>query len=220
MDSDFIVELIGYVGSAMVVLSLTRTSILKLRLFGLVGATIFVVYSLFIQAYPIAVVNVVIVGIHLYFLRGLLSRKNEFFTVLEVRADSRYLEYFLQFHEEDIRTYHPDFQFEPRADQVQVFLLRDLVPAGLLIGRRCVDSSFEVELDYVIPRYRDFRIAEFLYSELSGVFSDPQCERAWSRPGTEINTKYLERMGFTSSTERGGETIYVKDLTGMASGRR
>ena len=219
MDADFLVELVGYLGSAMVVLSLTRTSILKLRLFGLVGASIFVVYSLIIEAYPIAVVNVVIVGIHLYFLRGLLSKKNEFFTVLEVRPDSRYLEYFLQFHDENLRTYQPDFQFEPREDQVRVFLLRDLVPAGLLIGRRCADRSFEVELDYVIPRYQDFRIAEFLYSELSGVFSDPQCERAWSRPGTELNVEYLRRMGFESSTSRDGETIYVKDLTGLAGSR-
>ena len=61
MDSGFVVELIGYLGSAMIVISLTRTSLLKLRLFGLVGAAFFVAYSLIIKAYPIAVVNVVIV---------------------------------------------------------------------------------------------------------------------------------------------------------------
>ncbi|MDH5372660.1 MAG: hypothetical protein OEX97_06920 [Acidimicrobiia bacterium] len=213
MNSDFVIELVGYLGSALVVLSLTRTSILKLRFFGLAGALIFVAYSLMIKAYPIAVVNVLIVGIHLFFLRDLLSKKSEYFTILEVRGDSRYLEYFLRFHEDDIVTYRPDFRFEPREDQIRVFMLRDLVPAGILIGRPCTDHSFEVELDYVIPRYRDFRIAEFLFSSRSGVFTDPQCARAWSRPGTEINIAYLERMGFTTSSDGDGNPIYVKDLT-------
>ncbi|HSR43891.1 MAG TPA: hypothetical protein VLT15_01510 [Acidimicrobiia bacterium] len=212
MNSDFIVELIGYVGSAFVVVSLTRTSILKLRLFGLAGAAFFVVYSVIIEAYPIAVVNIVIVGIHLYFLRGLLSRKSELFTTLEVRGDSRYLDYFLRFHEDDIRNYREDFRFEPREDQIRVFVLRDLVPAGLLIGRPCADHAFEVELDYVIPRYRDLRIAEFLFSPSSGVFTDPLCKRAWSRPGTSSNVEYLEKMGFERAADDDGSTIYVKDL--------
>ena len=212
MDSDFIIQLVGYLGSAFVVISLTRTSILKLRVFGLVGASIFLIYSLIIEAYPIAVVNVVIVGIHVFFLRGLLSKKSEFFTTLEVRGDSRYLDYFLRFHEDDIRTYREDFRFEPREDQIRVFVLRDLVPAGLLIGRPCADHALEVELDYVIPRYRDFRIAEFLFSSRSGVFTDPLCERAWSKPGTDVNMAYLERMGFQRDTDADGNLIFVKEL--------
>ena len=212
MESDLIIELVGYLGSAFVVISLTRTSILKLRVFGLVGAAIFLIYSLIIEAYPIAVVNAVIVGIHVFFLRGLLSKKSEFFTTLEVKGDSRYLDYFLRFHEDDIRTYREDFRFEPAEDQIRVFVLRDLVPAGLLIGRACADHALEVELDYVIPRYRDFRIAEFLFSSRSGVFTDPLCERAWSIPGTDINIAYLERMGFHRDTDADGNLIFVKDL--------
>ncbi|MDF1597018.1 MAG: hypothetical protein P1T08_13140 [Acidimicrobiia bacterium] len=212
MNWDLIVELIGYLASALILVSVTRTSILKLRLFSLAGAVTFVVYGLIIEAYPIALVNVVIIGIQIFFLRDLMSKKREYFTTLEVLADSRYLEYFLKFHEDDIRTYRPDFRFEPREDQIRIFLLRDLVPAGLLIGRPCTDHSFEVELDYVIPRYRDFRVAEYLFSERSGVFTDPLCSRAWSKPGTEVNVAYLERMGFKAATDPGGNTVYVKDL--------
>jgi len=212
MDSDLVVELIGYLGSAMIVISLTRTSLLKLRLFGLGGAIFFVVYSLIIKAYPIAVVNVLIVGIHLFFLRDLLSKKTEFFTTLEVRADSRILAYFLEFNGEDIHSYREDYVYEPREDQVRVFILRDLVPAGLLIGRPCADHAFEVELDYVVPRYRDFRVAEFLYSDRSRVFTDPQCERVWSLPGTSTNVNYLKRMGFKPDTDADGNAIFVKDL--------
>jgi hypothetical protein len=210
---DLIVELIGYLASAMILVSVTRTSILKLRLFSLAGAVTFVVYGLIIEAYPIALVNVVIIGIQIFFLRDLMSKKREYFTTLEVLADSRYLEYFLRFHEDDIRRYRPDFRFEPRDDQIRIFLLRDLVPAGLLIGRPCTDHSFEVELDYVIPRYRDFRVAEFLFSERSGVFTDPLCSRAWSKPGSDVNVEYLERMGFTETRDPKGNAVYVKKLS-------
>ena len=47
----------------MLIVSMTRTSILKLRVFGLVGSLVFLTYSLLIEAYPIAVVNVVIAAL-------------------------------------------------------------------------------------------------------------------------------------------------------------
>ena len=52
MDSDLVYELIGYAGSALVVLSLMQRSILRLRVIGLIGSVVFLVYSLLIGAYP------------------------------------------------------------------------------------------------------------------------------------------------------------------------
>ena len=213
MDADFIIEAIGYLGSALLIVSMTRTSILKLRVFGLVGSLVFLTYSLLIEAYPIAVVNVLIASVHIFFLRQLLSKRIEYFKILEVRPESRYLEYFLDFHAEEIRQFQPTFRYEPASDQVRAFILRDLVPAGLFIGRNCADHSVEVELDFVIRQYRDFRVGEFLYSERSGVFRDPQCTQAWSPVGTTAHNEYLERMGFElTATAAGEESRYVKDL--------
>lgn len=212
MDADFIIEAIGYLGSALLIVSMTRTSILKLRVFGLVGSLIFLTYSLLIGAYPIAVVNVVIASVHIYFLRQLLSKRTEYFKILEVRPESRYLEYFLEFHDEEIRQFQPAFRYQPASDQIRAFILRDLVPAGLFIGRTCADHSVEVELDFVIRQYRDFRVGEFLYSDRSGVFRDPQCAQAWSPVGTTNHNEYLERMGFELTRATGDEPRYVKDL--------
>lgn len=215
MDGDFIIEAIGYLGSALLIVSMTRTSILKLRVFGLVGSLVFLTYSLLIKAYPIAVVNVVIAAVHIFFLRELLSRKTEFFTILEVRPESRYLEYFLDFHAEEILRFQPGFRYEPSGDQIRAFILRDLVPAGLFIGRACEDHSVEVQLDFVIPQYRDFRVGEFLYSERSGLFRDPRCTRAWSPAGTLAHNEYLERMGFELTSDP--EPTYEKDLRPLQS---
>ncbi len=217
MNVDFIVEAVGYLGSALLILSMTRTSILKLRVFGLIGSLVFLTYSLLIEAYPIAVVNVVIASVHIYFLRQLLSKRTEYFTILEVRPESRYLEYFLDFHADEISRFQPGFRYEAQNDQIRAFILRDLVPAGLFIGRSCQDHSVEVLLDFVIPQYRDFRVGQFLYSERSGVFRDPRCDHAWSATGTPAHNEYLERMGFELIEEPGSEPAYTKDLRPMQS---
>ncbi|MBT8250122.1 MAG: hypothetical protein KJN81_07650 [Acidimicrobiia bacterium] len=200
-------ELVGYLGSALIVLSLTRTSILQLRLVGLAGSFTFAVYGLLIQAYPIVIVNVVIVMVHLFFLQKLLSKKKEFFTTLELNADSRYLAHFVRFHETDIENHQPGFSYEPRDNQVRAFILRDMVPAGLFIGRACDDGSVQVELDYVVPQYRDFKVAEYLYSDRSGLFAEKGRRRIWARPGSDIHVRYFERLGFQPTFIEGGPAL-------------
>jgi hypothetical protein len=213
-------ELIGYAGSALIVVSLTRTSILKLRLFGLAGAATFVIYGFLIGAYPVALVNGAIVVVHLFFLRRLLARRDEHFTVLEVDRGSRYLAYFIEFHQEEIGRFQPDFSMGPDGDLVTAFVLRDLVPAGLFIGRRCTDRSVEILLDFVIPQYRDLRIGTFLYSTDSGIFADPECHRAWSRSGNAVHDEYLVKMGFVGANDAQGRPILEKDLRALRSPMR
>ena len=192
-----IIEIVGYIGSALVILSLMQKSILRLRMIGFVASSTFLVYSIAITAYPIAVVNVVAASIHLYYLRKLLRRKSEVFTILRMRPESRYLAYFLDFYKDDISTrYQPDFVYEPGEDTLAVFLLRDMVPAGLLVGRTHGDSSFEILLDYVIPQYRDFKLAQWLYSEESGIFELTNCRCAWTRVTTPEQQEYFGKMGF------------------------
>ncbi len=215
MNADAVYQAIGYLGSALIVVSLTRKSILKLRLFGLAGSMVFLIYSVLIGAYPIAVVNVVIIFVHIFFLRDLLSKRNEFFTVLRVHEDSQYLAYFLEFHADDIHHFQPGFTYTPAAEQIRVFILRNLVPAGLFIGRVCPDASIEVQLDFVIPQYRDFKVGGFLYSARSGIFTNPRCERAWSEPGTRLHAEYLDRMGFVAVTTADGRTVYRLDLASL-----
>lgn len=201
------VELVGYLGSLLIVISLTRTSILHLRLIGLAGSTAFLVYSILIEAYPIAVVNVIVIGIHLFFLRQLLSKTKEFFTSLELNKDSQYLRHFLSFYADDIESHQSDFEFEARDDQVRAFILRDLVPAGLFIGRTCSDGTIEVELDYVAPQYRDFKVAEFLYSDRSKIFGAHGCRRIWARPGSNVHVEYFEKLGFVPTTLDGTQVL-------------
>ncbi len=66
MDSSMIIEIIGYIGSALIVASMLMTSVIKLRVVNTVGACFFVVYALLIHSYPTALMNacLAIINIH------------------------------------------------------------------------------------------------------------------------------------------------------------
>ncbi|MBN2618334.1 MAG: YgjV family protein [Spirochaetales bacterium] len=61
-------EIFGYLGSFVVLISLTMNSIVKLRWINLIGATMFTIYSLFIGAYPAVVMNFGIIIIDTYYI--------------------------------------------------------------------------------------------------------------------------------------------------------
>ncbi len=215
MSSTITYEIVGWIGSGLVIASLMQRSILKLRLIGIGAAASFFVYGLLIGAYPLVIVNVVVVAVHLYFLRKLTRRQDEVFSVLKVYPESRYLAYFLEFYADEIGRFQPAFSYQPARDHRTYFLLRDHIPAGLVIARPCQDDSLEIELDFVIPEYRDFKLGEFLYSGNSGLFADVDCTQAWSPPGNSDHVRYLERVGFQLTTGSEGEARYVINLQQM-----
>ena len=222
MSAAAVYELIGYLGSALVVASLSLKSILRLRIVGLAGAVVFCTYATLISAYPIVITNLVIVGIHSYYLRQLLGSK-PVFTVLEVRQGSRYLEHFIDHYLDDIRQeFLPDFHYEPKPDRYRAFILRDMVPAGLFICDFDGTDTGQIQLDYVIPAYRDLKVAHFLYSPSSSIFADPRITHLESPPGTRQYREYLIRMGFTKTTGEDGHDVYRLRIADLPSqtGRR
>jgi hypothetical protein len=219
MSAAALYEVVGSAGSALIVASLSMKSILKLRLFGLGGAVVFLIYGVLISAYPIVITNVVIISILLYFLRTLLGAR-PVFTVLEVRQGSRYLEYFINYYLEDIRkNFLPDFHFEPRPDRYRAFILRDMVPAGLFICDLDGSDTVQVQLDYVIPAYRDLKVGRFVYSSNSSIFADGRITHVESPLGTAKHSQYLEKIGFRREHGSDGRDIYrlrLADLPGQA----
>lgn len=207
MDTRFWLEMVGYGGSLLVAISLMMKSLLRLRLINLVGAAVFVVYGLLIGAYPVAVLNGLIVGIDLYYLIQ-MWRQKDYFTLLEVSPQGAYLRGFIDFYREDIARIFPEFACDPKPGQVAVFVLRNMVPAGLLIVEPDGEHA-RVLLDYVIPGYRDFRIGKFLFEEHADYFTRRGIRRLTAAAGVGHHDRYLARMGFR---REGG--VYTRDLTG------
>lgn len=69
------IEYVGYIASAFIVISLTMTSIIQLRIINSIGCILFIIYGLSVNAYPVVISNLLIVIINLYYLYELYRKK-------------------------------------------------------------------------------------------------------------------------------------------------
>jgi hypothetical protein len=197
-------EVIGYAASALVVLSLTMTSVVRLRTISLVGSLTFVVYGVLIESIPIVITNAAIAVINVWFLRNELGLRRDL-GASPIPADAPFLLDFVEFHRADITRFQPDFRM-PARDPFALLLTRDGLPAGAVLGERRGDE-LHIVLDHVLAPYRDSRLGEWLYGAGVGVFRAAGFERLVSEPGDETHRGYLERVGF----HRAGDQ-YVLDV--------
>jgi hypothetical protein len=195
------VELIGYAASALVVLSLTMTSVVRLRMVSLCGSVTFFVYGALIDSVPIMITNGSIAIINVWFLRREFASGGPHgrdLGVSHIRPDSPFLADFVAFHLIDIHRFQPDFHLPEGDDVVTLLLNRDGLPAGLLIGRRH-GSTLTIDLDYVLGPYRDSRLGRWLYGPGAAVFRADGIAELRSAGTTDTHRKYLERVGFHPS---------------------
>lgn len=190
----FIVDLIGYVGSALVVLSFTMRRIVPLRIISMTAAVIVCVYGLLIHAWPVIITNAVIVVIHAFFLYRELTRSHNF-DLVPIPSDSPFLLDFLAGHLSDIQRSQPDF-VEPLPQDLAYIYMRDGMPAGVLIGGLSSDR-LNVRIDYVLPAFRDSQLATWLYEMDGGRrLKAAGIREVAERAGTDMHRRYLEGVGF------------------------
>jgi len=197
------VELVGYLASALVVLSLTMTSVVRLRMVSLAGSITFFVYGTLIDSVPIMITNGSIAVINVWFLRKEFNSGRAGgvdLGVSHIRADSPFLADFIAFHLIDIHRFQPDFHLPTGDDVVTLLLNRDGLPAGMLIGRRD-GSTLTIDLDYVLGPYRDSRLGRWLYGPGAQVFRADGIDQLRSAGTTDTHRKYLERVGFHRSPD-------------------
>lgn len=202
MDTEMLIELVGYLGSALVVVSMLMSSVIKLRVINTIGSCIFAAYALIIRSYPTAAMNFCLVAINVYNLMKLL-KSNQQYDLVEGKADDPSVDYFVRYYREDIKIYFPDFQWEPSLYDTVYMIYCGGDPAGLLLGKREEDGIL-ISLEYTTPTYRDCSVGKYLYGELSrnGVGT-------LRFPGeSEKHEPYMEKMGY--SKEQGAHVKRLK----------
>lgn len=190
------IVLFGYIASIFIAVSLTMSSIVKLRIINLCGAVLFSTYGFIIDAYPVFMLNGFIALVDIYYLFQIFGAK-EYFHILEVKTNSEYLKYFLKFNEKEISKFIPNFVYEPNDKYHVMFVLRDTVPAGLVCSEYLDNDCIYMKLDYAIPGYRDFKIGKYVFQE---ILKEKKIKKIYSDPGNKKHEKYLKRMGFVKST--------------------
>ena len=196
------IEMIGYLGSALVVVSMLMSSVVKLRVINTIGSGIFAAYALMIHSYPTALMNACLVGINVYNLIK-LSRKDKSYDLVDGVEDDGLLRYLLDYYREDIRTYFPDFSPSSGADRAYIVCCGGNM-AGVLLGRDGGQGTLRVLLDYSTPTYRDCSIGAYLYAKLPSMGIHTLI---YEGKESTAHGAYLTKMGFV---KEGG--AYVKRL--------
>lgn len=203
MDTKVLIELFGYLGSILVVISMLMTNVKRLRLLNMTGSVIFAIYALIIRSYPTAFMNFCLVAINVYRIYQ-LSRTEKHFDLIESDGSSGVIRYLLNHYHDDIAHFFPDLDPKNGIDCQTAYLVTcDATPAGLLLGNRTAADTIDVLLDYTTPAYRDCSVGAFLYEKLARL----GLKRLVFRGSSVDHEAYLKKMGFTTTAEG-----YVKTL--------
>lgn len=194
------IQIVGYVASAIIAISMTMNSIVKFRWVNLIGAITFSTYGFVLEAYPVGILNAFIVSVDLYYLYKIYSKK-EVFETLEVRAENRYLIRFLKFHDSQIQKFFPGFNYIPEMNTVSFFILRDMSVAGIFLAHRINNDTLMVGLDYVIPEYRDFKNGRYVYLRLRKKFVESGFTKVVASGDSKEYIKYLKKLGFKENSD-------------------
>ncbi|WP_117153593.1 GNAT family N-acetyltransferase [Paraliobacillus quinghaiensis] len=206
MDFNWL-EWLGYLASLIVLISLLMSSIIKLRWINLLGSSLFSLYGFLIGALPVGLMNLGIAIINVYYLVKIYSAraKKEYFKILSIERDSEYFSHFLNFYREGIKKFVDPAKLKENTYEVSFYILRNMVPAGVFLGSKYDENTLKVELDFVIPEYRDFKIGSFIYEESKDYFLDRGYNRLISYSTNDEHIEYLRKMGFEQKEDNGNK---------------
>ena len=189
-------EIVGWVGSALLVWSLLQTRILRLRAINLIGCAVLIVYNGINEIWPMLGLNIVLGAINIWQLRRLIKTRYDDATyeVVEVEPAGEFLGHVLDRHRVDIQRFNPGVDLSgPEGERMAFLVLSADEIVGVVVVRDAGAGVAQVVLDYVTPKYRDFAPGEFVFRR-SGVFAARGFTKIVTPPG--MVSPYYGRVGF------------------------
>lgn len=202
MDKN-ILEAIGYVGTALVLVSFLMTSVYKLRVINTIGSLISMIYGLLVPVYPTVVLNGALALINIFFLWRHLSDKSEnIYTAGKAPVNDAMVRLFLEKYKHEIYEFFPTFDSISADINTAYMIMCGDTFAGVLLGKLKDNGEMDVYLDFVTKTYRDFSVGKFLYRELEkeGV---KKCRFLADIPKSYV---YLRKVGY----KRNGEVMELE----------
>ncbi|WP_423464724.1 hypothetical protein ACO229_09680 [Promicromonospora sp. MS192] len=204
-------EIAGWVGSALVVLSLTQARVLRFRWLNLTGSVVATAYNAIAGIWPFVAMNAAISLINVYWLWRLNRERHDaaVYEVVEVAPDDAYLLHVLRTHAADIAGFAPGFVAvpEPGEERSAFLVQRGDETVGVVEVRDAGDGAGVVELDWVSKRFRDLTPGEFVYRR-SGIFAAKGFDRVVVPQAAPSEHAYLNGVGF-----RPQDGAWVRDVT-------
>ena len=159
-------DLFGWCGSALLIVSLLQTRVLRFRMLNLAASLSLVLFNTLVEVWPMVGMNLATSAINLWFIARMLRERHDdtVFHVLQVGTADAYLRHFLAIHADDIARHQPGFDAAGLvADDLAFQVEKGDETVGVVVIRREGDVA-RVLLDYVTPRYRDFSPGEFVWN--------------------------------------------------------
>lgn len=188
---DIYLEIFGYIGTLLVILSMAMRSVKKLRIFNICGSFISMIYAAECNTWPIVIMNATLIVINFYHLMR-SKHRSRCAECVQVSLTDRATSYFLTFFENGIKESFPSYIYQSNIDaEAHIVYIEDKV-AGILIGK-CEGDAFMADMYYVIKKFRYLSdktvIATLAEREIKRI-SVP-CEN------TDVQ-RYFEKMGYIS----------------------
>lgn len=198
-----LLEIVGWAGSALLVLSLVQTRLMRLRVLNSIACVVLIGYNAVLGVWPMVAMNVVLVGINLWAIARLLRERHDprVYEAVPIGTGEPVLHHLLQRHAGDIERFNPDLGVRPgpelaaRADHAFWVTAGDQV-VGVVLTTDGEPGEQVVLVDYVLPPYRDFTPGEFVF-RADGPFAALGTRRVVASPGMTSSEKYLRAIGFT-----------------------
>lgn len=199
-----VLEVIGWLGSALLVFSVLQTKFMRFRILNGVASFVLVVYNAVLGVWPMVGMNAVLVVIDLWFiikLRGDVVAEKAF---TYVRADLAMRKWFYAAHADDLERFHPGIGGQLITAEADVLFHKD--SAIGLVAFVHGDDRVELLADYVIPSYRDYAPGAFVYSQ-SGPLAALGVRTVSVRNPTPEVVRYLQAMEYTEA-----DGVYTREL--------
>ncbi len=194
-------EIFGYIGTALVIISMMMTSVTKLRIINICGSVISATYSVFCNTWPIVIMNICLIIINSIHLYKDFTRKIEF-KHFKVNYDDQIVNHFINTYKDDIEKYFPNFELkiQKHSEIHMIYIKSEAV--GILVGTKESDL-IKIEMDYSIMKYRDIIIGKFLFKKLK----DEGINTLTANKGSKLHNDYLKKIGFVENDD-----ILVKEI--------
>ncbi len=145
-------EIFGYIGTALVIISMMMTSLVKLRIFNMCGGLISLIYSVLICAWPVVVLNACLICINFVQTVRQLNKREDV-TLLSVKDNDATLQYLLGIWKADFEKCNPDLACKATQGENAHILYEGQEAVGFLIGAHRGETP-SADILYLVPSRR------------------------------------------------------------------
>jgi hypothetical protein len=189
-------ELVGYLASVLLAISLLVNNDLRFRWLNTLGCLSFIVYGMLINAFPIILTNSTLLLINLFYLVKIYNTKEDF-DLLEFKHDDKLIHKLLYFYQADIKAYFPNYIHQQNERHLRFVTLRDMVIANIFVAELRDDNSAIVKINYTVPKYRDYKVGKFIFDkENKYLLSKGVKCIVYEEVSNKNHEHFIKKMGF------------------------